>query len=202
MSETVVVKTVQELRVALGNEVRRISGIKVMDRLGYTAKRIIEERTVVKHQDAAGEELPSYSTRPTYISLKDRPVPRGGIKTPQTRRRISLYNAKYGARESLRNRSRANASKRGGKSMFFPGGYRQYKANLYGSRRNLTKTGYMFMNLRWKAEEKKVTLYFATDETNKKAYYNNEVAEFFAIGQIREETEALVAVVEGSYRGK
>jgi hypothetical protein len=156
--------------------------------VGATARDIIRSRTE-SGRDVDGKPFRPYSTRPCYISLQERPAPRGGVKTPRTSRKISNYNRRSGASMQT-----ARKSARGGKTMFFPRGYAEYKANLYGAVVNLTKTGRMLSSLYVEARDRlRVIIGFYGREANDKAQWNNETRPFFGIRQAQEKARLVAA---------
>jgi len=190
-----VVKNATQLETVLLDTVKGLGNAKVLTNLGYWVKHRIEDRTVKENVGMNGQAFPGYSTTPTYISKSDRPAPRGGINTPQTKRKVRAWNKRV--QSSLQTSVSRNTSGRGGKSMYFPGGYRQYKAALYGTRRNLTKTSRMLANLSYKAEPNHLLMYFAGDESNSKAVWNDEATPFFGVGLYPEEATQLQKAWEG-----
>jgi hypothetical protein len=226
LTGTVTVKTVQEFKLALlgssgdgtGGFIRALCDRSVMDKIGYLAKHIIEDRTVNQNLNAEGYVFPMYNTNPIYVSLNDRPKPRGGEPTPRPRVRggsvgFDIYSFTSKVRKPRKQKRKwvvdynpytfsGGRHLARGKSMYFPGGYRQYKANIYGPNRNLTKSGLMFSNLLYKASDKTVLLYFAGDGPNDRATGNDERTPFFRVGLIPEEAQLIQKTWEEALRGK
>jgi hypothetical protein len=156
--------------------------------VGATARDIIRTRTE-SGRDVDGKPFRPYSTRPCYISLQERPAPRGGIKTPRTPTKVSNYNRRTGA--TLKSTGKGP---RGGKTMYFPRGYAEYKANLYGPVVNLTRTGRMLSSLYAEARDRlRVVIGFYGREANDKARWNNESRPFFGIRQAQEKARLVAA---------
>jgi hypothetical protein len=164
----------------------------IMDALAKEARRLIIDRTL-EGKGVEGARLAGYDTKALYVQKSHRPAPKGGIATPQTSRKISNHNAIRGAREGMRAKALARKSTRGGKSVFYPGGYKQYKAETTGtSTPNLSDWGTMFIAMGIKVTGPlSRTLYFMPTKENDKAAGNNETREFFDVGLIPSEVEAL-----------
>lgn len=179
------VKNAPQFKAALGRKIESLSSRDVLLYVGQTARRLIITRTRSgKNED--GRAFRPYSVRPVYVSLKDRPVPRGGIKTPQTKRKAGLYTRRTGTAREV-----GRTTKRGGKSMFFPGGYREYKSNLYGAGVNLTKTGLMLRAVRAVVRRKAVRVGVYDGDVLDRAHGTHEDRRWFGIGNLPSERKAL-----------
>ena len=125
-------------------------------------------REIIKSRTESGKNpsggaFKGYSTKRIYISKRDRPAPRGGAKT------------------------------RGGKTMRFDGGYRQYKSNLYGATPNMTKSGAMLRGLKYQASGKKITIGIYDAALLGRAWGTDETRHWLDIGKIASEREAIQA---------
>lgn len=178
-------KNLPQVQADLQRRVAKCSDKEVMLYIGTRARQMIIERTRAGKDENGGAFRP-YSRRPMYVSLRDRPTPRGGIRTPQTRRKAVNYAKRSGTAHILQ-----RTSSRGGKSMFFPGGYAEYKRNLYGSKVNLTKTGLMLRSLRIKVRRKAVVIGIYDGMVLGRAHGTNEDRPWFGIGNLPEERRAI-----------
>jgi hypothetical protein len=150
-----------------------------MDELGLAVKKIIEERSSAG-LDAEGNAFAPYSRSPIYVSMKGEN--RGGSLRPS------------GGRMT-----------KSGKSMFFEGGYAQYKAKI-SDRVNLTNTGRMFRALAHRVSGKRLFVGFYRDNSNPSANAkasghvegagNMPKRDFFNVGLIRTEVDAIRALWE------
>lgn len=117
----------------------RLKGRRVWDRqataeVAAALTVSITRRAMDRGLGSDDRPMDPYSTRPTYISRRAFPRPRGG--QPTNPGRILPSGRKSRAR---------------GKSVYFPGGYAEYKRNIAGnSRVNLTRTGQLRRSLRAK----------------------------------------------------
>jgi hypothetical protein len=125
---TKIAKNSEDFRRLFEAEVKKTYDPKTLDFLATEAVDIIQTRTRAG-MDAAGKPFAGYSMKPLYISLRHFPAPKGGIKTPQTGRKQANFARRIsrGVMSGAAASPLKRASTRGGKSMFFPGGYRQYK---------------------------------------------------------------------------
>lgn len=110
----------------MGATLHRIGGLPKVElgapalrRVGLTAVAAIAVRAFHRGLDVRDQPMADYSTEPMYVSKRGaRMAPRGGKRT------------------------------RGGRSIFFPGGYREYKRAAGGSARvNLTLSGELLRSL-------------------------------------------------------
>ena len=198
------IRNLTEFKAQLITAVGKTTSDKAMDAIALEGIAIIKERTG-QGEDVNGEPFVGYSTTPLYIPLKHRPAPRGGIKTPQTRARVRAYNRAIG-RVGLQSSTVKRAAKKlqAGKSMFFPGGYRQYRASI-STTVNLKANGDMFRALMARREGKNRILYFGGAAIeNAKSVGNNEGnkftprREFFGLGRIKSEQERIQKVWEAA----
>jgi hypothetical protein len=145
-------------------------GSKTMLQIGNVAKALIIQRTLAG-KDASGSAFTPYSTTPRYLPIKKRPVgypaPAGGQTT------------------------------KGGKTMFFSGGWKQYKSGIgLGARPQLSVSGKMLNDIQVRAEEEKAILYFGSARSGAIAHghhFGTTVPrrEFFDIGKGPREVDAL-----------
>ncbi|MFZ5426672.1 MAG: hypothetical protein ACOZEN_06835 [Thermodesulfobacteriota bacterium] len=169
------------LRKAVADKVAPAKALFV----GKACRDIIKKRTEAG-RDVTGRTFRPYSTTPIYVSKKSRPAPQGGIKTPRTQRRTALYARQTGRVVT------ASRSKRGGRSVFFPGGYREYKRNIYGRGVNLTLTGRMLGSLYVEqAGPKRFIIGFHGKAENVKARGNQETRPFFGVGRVAGEVDLI-----------
>ena len=111
-----------------------IRGVKVWDmaasrQVGQTAVAAIAQRAFKRGQDTSDAPFQPYGTNPIYVSKKNaRLKPRGGEKTPR--------------------KGGKGKKRRTGRSVYYPGGYRQYKADTTGSDKvNLVLSGQLLRSL-------------------------------------------------------
>lgn len=122
----------------------QVDGVALFTDIGNTARALIEMRTLAG-DDVEGNPFVGYSTRPMYASTAKRPagypLPAGGELTDS------------------------------GKSMYFPGGYRQYKAGIgRGGTPNLSLSNQMLGDMQMRAEEERAVIDFSTAESAAKAH--------------------------------
>lgn len=180
-----VVRT-DRLKDALMAEVKATCSQPKLEAMGKFMRDIIVKRTQAGI-DADGNSFKPYSAKPAYISMGARPVPRGGVKTPQTLRTVRAYNK--ATTTSHQTYVTRKTSGRGGKSMFFPRGYRQYKANIGATWVNLMCTGRMLGSMFASASGKVILIAFRSDEANTKAAGNDARRDFFGVLRIQKEVE-------------
>ena len=145
-------------------------GAKTMLQIGNLAKALITQRTL-SGRDVRGAGFKAYSTKPFYAPIQRRapgyPAPQGGIAT------------------------------KGGKTMFFPGGYRQYKSSMgRGPTPQLSVSNKMLTDIQVRAEEDRAILYFASARSAAIAHGHHfgtvvPKREFFDIGRGPREVEQL-----------
>lgn len=117
---------------------------KTMLEVAGVAKALIVQRTLLG-QDVTGAPFIPYSTEPFYAPINKRPA---GYKIPQ------------GGRKT-----------RGGKSVFYPGGWRQYKAAQgHGGTPNLSVSGEMLGDIQTRARPGVGTLYLGGTLSAAKAH--------------------------------
>lgn len=162
-----------EMRLKKNDVRRRLRGIAdrvaspaMMRELGDTAKALITTRTLLG-VSASGDRFAPYSTTPMYVSVANRPP---GYPRPS------------GGQPS-----------RTGRSVYFEGGYQQYKAGIgRGAIRNLSVSGEMLGDIQVRAEWGKAILFFGSALSAAKAHGHHTGAnnlpesEFFDIGDVTE----------------
>jgi hypothetical protein len=181
-----IVVRADKFRDVLVSEVRATYSEAKLEAMGKFMRDIIVKRTQAGI-DADGNSFAPYSTKPAYISMRARPVPRGGLKTPQTLRKVRAYNK--ATTTSHQTHVTRKTSGRGGKSMFFPRGYWQYKANVGATHVNLMCTGRMLGAMSCDVSGKVIRIYFSGDEANTKAAGNDTRRDFFGVLRVPKEVE-------------
>lgn len=151
-------------------------GRGTMLQLGGVAQSIIVTRTQLG-RDQSGAAFRGYSTRLMYAGMSRRPpgypAPKGGTLS------------------------------RTGRSMRFPGGYRQYKAGLgRGTTPQLSVSGKMLADIQVKAEDDRAILYFGTARSAAIAHGHHfgtvvPRREFFGIGKQPKELDQLERELAG-----
>lgn len=131
-----------------------LGGVRMFGEIGDTARALIEMRTLAGN-DVDGNPFVAYSTKPMYAPVTKRPpgypMPAGGD--------VTQAGTFFGKKTE------------GGHTMYFPGGYQQYKAGLgRGSTPNLSVSNQMLSDIRVNPEAEKVVLDFATAESAAKAH--------------------------------
>ena len=171
-----------EFAKALESFVGTLADPKVLGSVALEARNIIWERTQ-QGLDPNGDSFKPYSTRPLYIPMKPGPegmTPRGGIKTPQARVKVRGYNSGHATNAQS---SRVNAGRRGGKSMYFPLGYRQFKHGVDSSGKvSLSLTGHMFHSMRTRVSGRVGLIEFDPGLYSQKAIGNERRRHFFDVG--------------------
>lgn len=164
--DTVSVTSFKELMNVLRAEVGKAQSDAALDQLAMDAREIIILRTK-EGKDCEGQDFHPYSEEPTYISKAHRPAPTGGIPTPRSKGAIKGAATKSGG--FAFSAKTGKMVKTAGRSMFFPGGYKQYHSAFSTEYPNLTGTGKMLESLVFRRTDKGRVLYFATDFSNLKA---------------------------------
>ena len=182
---------IEKLEAALQAEVRETYSEPKLEAMGKFMRDIIVNRTK-EGLDADGQSFPGYSTKPIYIPMSARPVPRGGEETPRAifghKEESFWISAKTGKV------AKAPRGKKGkGRSMFFKGGYAEYKRNIGASFVNLMCSGRMLGSMFSSAAGRVIRIAFRGDDANMKAIGNDSTRNFFGLMRIQKEVERIQA---------
>ena len=182
---------VDQLKDALMAEVKATYDPPKLEAMGKFMRDMIRDRTAVGI-DSDGKPFKPYSTKPIYISRSARPVPRGGEETPRL-----MFGHKEDAfwiSPKTGKIVQAPKGKKGkGDSIFFKGGYAQYKANVGTPWVNLMCTGRMLGSLFAKVVGQVIIIAFRGDEANDKAVGNDARRNFFGLLKIPSEQQRVQA---------
>ena len=208
MSDTKRVVKVVQLEAALLAEMKETYDQPKLEAMGAFMRGIIVDRTA-EGLDADGNAFEPYSTTPLYIPLSARPVPRGGIKTPQPRSTGGAVAFDiFGFTSKRKKAKKAKAKyvvdynpytfegkrrKAAGKSMFFPFGWMQYKANIGATVVNLMCSGRMLGSMFSSVSGAVIRIAFRGNEANDKALGNDASRNFFGLMRIPKEVERVQA---------
>jgi len=116
----------EEFKKELEEEINKLSNEKVMEALAVEVIKGIRERTE-QGLDSTSKDFVDYSTKPMYMGLA----------------------AKYNANRTKPVGGRETKS---GKSMHFPGGYKEYRNNLGVSKPNLENKGTLLQAMQYAFE--------------------------------------------------